>query len=314
MKKLNFGLFLALFAVALFTSCEKDDEPDSPMTQNIVELAEATPELSTLVQAINHADLGATLSGTDAYTVFAPTNAAFDAFLSGLGVTSIVEVDKDVVARTLLYHVVGGTVKSTDLTGGYVGTAAMYGSTMSPLDVFVNLDSGVKINESTVTTADVEADNGVVHIVDKVLALPSVVTHALDNPNFSVLVQALTRDDLGVDYVGILTGSGPFTVFAPTNAAFTALLEELGATSLADIDAATLNAVLQYHVVADANVLSGDLSNGQEVTTFGGSTFTVDTSNGVVFTDARGRTSTVVEADVQADNGVVHAIDKVILP
>jgi len=160
----------------------------------------------------------------------------------------------------------------------------------------------------------VSASNGVVHIIDKVILTPTVVNQALNNPNFSTLVAALTRSDLGVDYVTLLSGTGPFTVFAPTNAAFTALLTELGFANLNAIPAATLNAVLQYHVVNGANVRSTQLTNQQVVTTFGGGAFKVDLTGGAKIVDAKNRISNIIATDVQGANGVVHAIDKVILP
>lgn len=314
MKKSLFSLlFLSLFAIA-FTAC-KDDEVTPVEVMNIVELAQNTPDLSILAEAVVHADLVSVLSGTDKYTVFAPTNAAFTALLTSLGVSKIQDVDKNIVKSILLYHVVAGDVKSTDLSTGYVKTAATFGTTTSNLSLFVNTASGVKLNnEASVTKADVAAENGTVHIIDKVLTLPTVVLHALSNPNFSTLVLALTRPDLGVDYVTLLSGNGPFTVFAPTNAAFASLLTELGVSSLDAIPAATLNSVLQYHVVAGANVLSTQLTEGQQVTTFQGGKFTIGLAGGASITDAKGRKSNIVAVDVQGTNGVVHAIDKVILP
>ena len=314
MKKLRFSLlFLSIVALA-FTAC-KDVETTPVGAKNIVELAQGTPDLSILVEAVIHADLVSVLSGTDKYTVFAPTNAAFTALLTSLGVAKITDVDKNIVKAILLYHVVGGDVKSTALTTGYVKTAGTFGTTTSNLSIFVNTASGVKLNgDATVTTADVAAENGTVHIINKVLTLPTVVGHALSNPEFSTLVLALTRADLGVDYVTLLSGTGPFTVFAPTNAAFAALLTELGVASLNDIPAATLNAVLQYHVVAGANVLSTQLTEGQQVTTYQGGKFTIGLAGGASITDAKGRKSKIVVVDVQGTNGVVHAIDKVILP
>ena len=310
-KSLLFLLFVSVFAIA-FTACKDDEETD---VKNIVELAQATPDLSILVDAVIHADLVSVLSGTDKYTVFAPTNAAFTTLLTSLGVSKIEDVDKNVVKSILLYHVVGGDVRSTALTTGYVKTAATFGTTSSNLSLFVNTASGVKLNnEATVTTANVVAENGVVHIIDKVLTLPNVVAHALNNPDFSILVQALTRTDLGVDYVTLLSGNGPFTVFAPTNGAFSALLAELNVASLNDIPAATLNSVLQYHVVAGSNVLSTQLTEGQQVTTYQGGKFTIGLAGGASITDAQGRKSFIVAVDVQGTNGVVHAIDKVILP
>ena len=310
MKKLFFLLFLSLSAGVLFTSCDKDDDDQ----QSVVELAQGNSELSILVDALTRADLVTTLSGNGPFTVLAPTNAAFNDLLATLGANSLDDVPVDVLKNILLNHVISGDVRSTALTNGYVTTLAE-GPNNSPISLLVDLSSGVTFNNSAkVTTADVEASNGVVHIIDAVITVPTIVNHALNNPDFSILVSALTRGDLGVDYVGLLSGDGPFTVFAPTNDAFAALLTELGASSLNDIDAATLNAVLQYHVVSGANVRSAQLTDGQQVTTFQGGTFTVNLGDGAKITDGQGRETNIIAVDVQGSNGVVHAIDRVILP
>lgn len=315
MKKVLYGLFVALSATFLLNACKDDDEDP----KNIVELAQGDANLSTLVRALERTDLVGVLNGTDQFTVFAPTNAAFSALFTTLstpGNTITVEnIDATVLKRTLLYHVVGGEVRSSAITTGYVKSAATFGSTTNALSLYIEKGSGVKINGSVnVTTADVDASNGVVHVVDKVITLPTVVNQALNNPNFTSLVVALTRADLGVDYVATLSGAGPFTVFAPTNAAFAALLTELNLTSLNDIPEATLNAVLQYHVLGGANVVAAQLTEGQEVTALSGKKFTIQLAGGAKIQDAQGRTSNIVVTDVQADNGVVHAIDKVLLP
>jgi uncharacterized surface protein with fasciclin (FAS1) repeats len=134
------------------------------------------------------------------------------------------------------------------------------------------------------------------------------------NPDFSILVQALTRSDLSTNYATFLEGDGPFTVFAPTNAAFAALLTELSAPDLASIPAATLEAVLTYHVVGNANVLAGSLTEGQVVTTAQTGTFTISLAGGAKITDGAGRETNIIATDIQAGNGVVHAIDRVLLP
>ncbi|HRI58910.1 MAG TPA: fasciclin domain-containing protein [Saprospiraceae bacterium] len=311
MKNFVFSLFIALGAAFVFTACEDTDNGES---QNIVEVAQSNPELSTLVAAVQRAGLVDELSGPGPLTVFAPTNQAFSDLLAALGFANLEAVPVDVLTDVLLNHVVGAEVKSGDLTTGYVETLLAYGSTTSYINNYVDLTSGVKIGGSTVTTADVEASNGVIHIINKVIVPPTVVNQALNNPNFSSLVAALTRPDLGVDYVTLLSGTGPFTVFAPTNAAFTALLTELGVGSLNDIPADVLNKVLQYHVVSGANVRSTQLTDEQEVTTFGGQKFTIDLTGGAKIKDAAGRTSNIIATDVQGSNGVVHAIDKVLLP
>ncbi|MBK6930635.1 MAG: fasciclin domain-containing protein [Saprospirales bacterium] len=310
MKNLFFFFLLALGAGVLFPSCKDDD--DNP--QSIVELAQGNANLSILVEALQRADLLTTLNADGPFTVLAPTNAAFTALLTSLGVSSLNDIPVAQLRAILLNHVLAGDVRSGSLATGYVSTLAQ-GPDNSPISLFADVASGIRFNGSaSVTTADLAATNGVVHIIDKVLTLPNVVNHALNNPNFSTLVAALTRPDLGVDYVSILSGNGPFTVFAPTNAAFTALLQELGVSDLNAIPAATLNAVLQYHVVNGANVRSAQLTNGQQVTTLQGGSFTVNLGDGAKITDGQNRISTIIAVDVQGSNGVIHAIDRVILP
>jgi uncharacterized surface protein with fasciclin (FAS1) repeats len=316
MKTVKF-LLPALFlgAVVSFSSCSEDDDDVIVEEQNIVELAQGNADLSSLVAAATRAGLVDELSDENAnLTVFAPTNAAFSAFLTANGFASVDEVPVDLLTQILLNHVVGSELKAADLTTGYVSTLATFGATTANISLFVNTSGGVTLNGgAAVATADVDASNGVVHVIDEVIGLPTVVTFATSNPDFSILVQALTRPDLTTDFVEILSGAGPFTVFAPTNAAFAALLTELGVASLNDIPVATLEAVLTYHVVG-ANVRAAALSEGQVVTTLNGGTFTIGLTGGASITDENNRVANIVATDVQGANGVVHVLDKVILP
>ena len=301
-----------------FTACD-DDESDTPsVSSSIVEIAQNDTRFTSLVAALTQANLVSVLEGAGPFTVFAPTNEAFDTFLSDNGFAALDEVPNDVLSSVLLNHVVGAKVLSTDLSTGYVSTSATEATTSSPLSLYVDLSSGVRFNGvSSVSQADVEASNGVIHVVDAVIGLPTVVTHALANENFTSLVAALTRNDLTTDYVSILSGAGPFTVFAPTNDAFQALLDSNSDwNTLADIPTATLEAVLNYHVVSGANVRSTDLSDGQNVTTISNdATFSINISGtDVSITDAQSRTSNITFTDVQGSNGVVHVVDGVLLP
>ena len=208
-----------------------DDEPQ----RNIVELAKNTPELSILVEAVVAADLAATLS-TGTLTVFAPTNAAFAALLTELGVSKeALLANKPLLTAVLTYHVLGSTVARADVPLGKAITPVSGG--------FFKIESnnGLKITDgrnrvSTITATDIQASNGVVHLVDRVL-LPAdkdIVATASALPDFSILVEAVVAAGLA----STLQGTGPFTVFAPTNAAFAALLTELG-VSKADLLANT---------------------------------------------------------------------------
>jgi len=313
MNKFFLSVLLLGAAVLVVPAC-KDGEDTTPASNNILDVLKNDANLSTLVSALERADLDQVFAGTDEYTLFAPTNAAFTQLLTDLGANSLNDIPVDVLTNVLLNHVVTGEKKAASLSTGYINSLLPYNGSSVNQTLFINTASGVKVNDATVTAADADASNGVVHTINKVLLPTTVVNQALNNPEFSTLVAALTRSDLGVDYVGLLNGTGPFTVFAPTNAAFASLLTELNLPNLNAIPAATLNSVLQYHVVNGANVRAENLTNGQVVTTFGGGTFTVGLTGGAKITDAKARVSNIIATNVQANNGVVHAIDKVLLP
>ncbi len=131
----------------------------------------------------------------------------------------------------------------------------------------------------------------------------SVVEIAVSNPDFSILVEAVAKADL----VGALSADGPFTVFAPTNDAFTSLFKDLGVSGVSDLTAEQLAPILTYHVVS-GRVMSSDLSN-TSVETLNGKTINVDLSDGVKINDSK-----VIAADISGKNGVIHVIDKVLLP
>ena len=319
--KLNKLLFLLTFSLFII-SCDNDDndEPTEQVVLTIVEIAAQQSDLSILVEALTAADgdLLTTLSGGN-FTVLAPTNDAFAGFLSANGFASLDEVPTDVLSNILLNHVITGSVMSTDLASvgsGYTTTNAtnMDGDNLS---LYFSTSSGVEFNgQSSVVLADIPATNGIVHVVDAVIGLPTVVTFATTNPTFETLVAALTRDDLSEDFVSILSTTdepSPFTVFAPTNDAFASLLSELSVDSLGDIDVATLELTLATHVVVEANVRSGDLTNGMSITTIGDG-LTVSLDAGPQLIDLNDRIANIIAVDVQAYNGVVHVIDKVVLP
>ncbi|WP_320110570.1 fasciclin domain-containing protein [Draconibacterium orientale] len=278
--------------------------PEMQKSNTIADIAVANSEFSILVEALMKADLVGAVADSEAeLTVFAPTNDAFVALLSELGATSLDDVPVETLTDILLYHVIGSKAMSTDLSSGYFPTLSTFSD--NNLSMYIEVGEGVTINgNTTVIAADVEADNGVIHVVDKVILPPSVVDIAIANENFSTLVSAVVKAGL----VDALSGEGPFTVFAPTNAAFDALFAELGIAGIDDLSAEQLTPILLYHVVS-GNVLSTDLANGEVPTLKEGSSITVDLSSGVMINE-----SNVVAADVQGANGVVHVIDKVLLP
>jgi uncharacterized surface protein with fasciclin (FAS1) repeats len=314
MKNLKYFIY-GLLIVSSFSLASCGDDDSTPEQLDIVDTAIATDDLSILVDALTQANLVSTLQGEGPFTVFAPTNAAFQKLLdSNPSWNSLSDIDNATLANVLKFHVLAANVKAADLTDTYV-TSLATGPDNRQIVLQVDVTGGVKFNgTANPLTTDIITKNGTVHIIDEVMLPPTVVNLALNNPTFSTLVAALTRSDLTTDYVSILSGAGPFTVFAPTNAAFQALLDSNTAwNSLNDIPVATLEAVLNYHVISGANVQAGALVDNQQVASIGGS-LTVDLSNGPKLETTSGQSIDILLTDVQGANGVVHVIDRVLLP
>merc|ERR1711865_830741 len=270
---------------------------------NIVQLAQSVPDLSTLVTALVDGKLTDALSGTGPFTVFAPTNPAFAKIPAAtlarlLDPANIKELD-----ALLEYHVIAG--------------AAIFANDLKPtqevktlqgdkLKIVVNAGR-VTVNNNKVTAADNAASNGVVHIIDGVLLLPkNIVQLAQSVPDLSTLVTALVDGKL----TDALSGTGPFTVFAPTNEAFAKIP---AATLIRLLDPANikeLDALLEYHVIAGAAIFAKDLKPTQEVKTLEGEKLKIVVNAGRVTVNK----NTVTAADNAASNGVVHIIDGVLLP
>lgn len=271
--------------------------------QDIVDIASGDENFESLVAALTKAELVETLQGDGPFTVFAPTDDAFDQLLTDLGVASLDDLTAEQLTPILLYHVLNGKVMSTDLENGYVSTLSPGAIEQTNASLLVDADMSMLNGSTSITSADLSASNGVIHVIDEVLLPPNVVNIAQNNSNFSSLVDAVVKADL----VETLSGDGPFTIFAPTDEAFAQLLNDMGATSLDDIALDDLVAILQKHVVS-GNVLSSDLTSG-DVTTLNGD-ISVEVGDGVTINGDINVTAT----DIQGTNGVVHVIDKVILP
>jgi len=315
MNKSKINLFnictiaLALLSLSfLVSSCNNDDDTPMLPEDDIVTLAQSNSDLSTLVAALTKfPSLVTTLSSDGTYTVFAPTNAAFDGLLTALGKNSIDDLPESVLEDVLEYHVLTTTLTSTELTTGSQ-------TTVGGEDIEVNTASGVVLNSSTnVTTADVSASNGVVHIVDAVLIPPTitpiigtVVEAAFFNPDFSVLVSALSIADL---VNTLIDPDGTFTVFAPTNSGFAAI--GITPENINDFTPTQLTPILLYHVLG-SEVASGSLTNGQVVTPLSEDDFYVSLpAAGGAFINGN---SEITAFDLQYSNGVVHVINRTLQP
>lgn len=269
-------------------------------------------------------------------TIFAPSDAAFQALFDANDLDGISDLPTDLITSIVLNHIVEGEFKAADLSSGYLSTMSQIGPNNNRKNISMYVDvsnNGVLINgKSTVTTPDVDAINGVLHIVDAVIELPTIADFAVANPLFSSLIQAVQHadtgriiaDDADPDDQGVSPGienvlrapEAELTLFAPTNTAFSDLLLELdptGATALMDVDPLAVVAILIRHLITNEIVTSGELETGELV--IRNTIFNVDTMNFTI-TDPRGRVSNIITdlVDIVAVNGVIHAIDKVLLP
>ncbi len=262
----------------------------------VVDAASKRYFFETLVQAVVDAQLATALSDENAtLTVFAPTDEAFANLPDGL----LASLTTQQLAEILQYHVLGAQVASGDLN------PEQEPASLTGESVFVTVDNGdITVNGSSsvdVNRADITTNNGIIHTIDRVLlpdAYGTIVDAAAKRYFLSSLVGAVVEAQLDDD----LSAAGPFTVFAPTNEAFAALPAVPTGQELID--------VLTYHVIP-SQVLSGDLQASQTVTTLNGATVDITVSGDTVTING---TVEVSRADLQANNGVIHVIDGVLLP
>jgi transforming growth factor-beta-induced protein len=310
-NKIIYGAASALFLFAGLSGCGGDS--DSP--PDVYQEARANG-FTDLVAAVDAAGLKETLeAGNAQYTVFAPTNAAFEATATQLGFTSapamIAALPPTALASLLKYHVLGQR-ESASMLNGMTSATTLYTVNGAGATLALSATGGLSITDADlttahVTTADVAASNGVIHVVDKVLVPPSllnVVQMASLNAKFTTLVGAVKSAGLET----ALSGTGPFTVFAPTNDAFAAIQ-----STVAALDTAQLTTVLEYHVVGQA-VAAADIPFGQPIATLANQNITINSATPPTITDTTETPARIVATDVKASNGIIHVIDKVLIP
>ncbi len=289
---------LAMLVATSAAACS-DDDPLQVSEPTIVEVARQAGSFTTLLAAVDAAGLTSTLEGDGPFTVFAPSDEAFAKIPSDA--LDALLADQDLLTQVLTYHVVPGRVMASEVVG--LSSA----STVNGKRLSITVDGGaVMVDQANVVATDIEAGNGVIHVIDDVLfpePVLNLVQTARKAGSFTTLLAALEAASL----TSVLEGEGPFTVFAPTDAAFAALPEGTLDALLADPE--TLASILTYHVVS-GRLASGDVAALSSATTVNGADVTISVDGGTVFVnDAK-----VVTADVAASNGVIHVIDKVILP
>jgi uncharacterized surface protein with fasciclin (FAS1) repeats len=309
-SKILYKYMFAFIALTCITSCD-EDEVKYPLLgeepRNLTEILTETADLSSLLAALNQVGLDETFGTETTFTVFAPNNNAFDAI-------NVSSLDSTALRNVLLNHVLETTTAdyTSTMSSGYLTTMAT-GPDGNNLSFYTNTEGNLKFNGVASLVAgmyDKGATNGILHEVDAVLAPPTIVDHTLANPDYSMLAEAINKADL----VEALSGAGPFTLFAPNNDAFNAFMLEVngafGWSTLDDIPVDVLTEVLLYHVVSGSNIVSAVI-DGRTPTTMQGETFSI---SGTTIEDSSYSNTNIVLTDVQGVNGIVHGIDKVLLP
>jgi transforming growth factor-beta-induced protein len=264
----------------------------------------ASEKAKTLAAAVTAAGLVETLKGTGPFTVFAPTDAAFSAIQSDVDMLMKPE-NKAQLAQVLKCHVVSGKLKAADLREGQILTTV----DGNKLNISTMSDGRIMVGDAHIITKDVEASNGIIHIVDMVILPPKPKVKMKDIVGIaSESAKTLAAAVNAAGLVGTLQGEGPFTVFAPTDAAFAAIQKDVD-NLLKPQNKAKLSNILTYHVVS-GKAMAADLKDGQELTTVQGSKLKVSIKNGKVMING----ANVISADIPASNGVIHVIDKVVMP
>jgi transforming growth factor-beta-induced protein len=276
-------------AAPLDSSTPADSAARDASLPTIVEVALADGRFTVLAGAVQRAGIASVLAGPGPLTVFAPTDAAFAKLPPG----TLDGLTNDQLKQVLTYHAVNGRAVSSSLKSGPV-------TTLAELSAFVTVSgSSVKVNDANVTTADVQASNGVVHVIDTVLLPPNLVQAAQYAGSFTTLVSAVGTAGLAD---ALSDPNANLTVLAPTDAAFAALPPG----TVAGLSTTQLASLLQYHVLP-AEVLSTQLVAGPQSTLLTGKQVTISLTGGPKVNDAN-----IVITDVRTTNGVIHAIDKVL--
>ena len=288
---------------------EPAEEQMVEASNSIVNIAVNDGRFETLVTAVTAAGLAETLSGEGNFTVFAPTDDAFAALPAGT-VEALLEDPQGALTNVLLYHVVDGKVMASDVVG--LDTA----TTLSGEAIAISAsDAGVFLNETVaVIITDIEADNGVIHVIDAVLLPPSMMAEEEMSSIAEIAAQAGTFNTLlaALEAAGLaetFAGEGSFTVFAPTDDAFAALPEGTVEALLADPEGA-LTDILTYHVV-EGKVMASDVVALDAATTLNGKEISIMVDGDSVILN---ETVKVTATDIEASNGVIHVIDAVLLP
>jgi len=310
--------------ITVVSSCTSIDDGNAIATPNpnnldILALARISTDLSLFVAAVEQANLVDFFQSTSGITVFPPINAAFITYLDNNGFSSLEDIPNDTLAELLRNHVVRETITFENLETGYFTNESTSGPDGTNLSTFVNISNGIIINgTSRVILGDVNATNGILHLVNTVIELPDVFTFLNADPSFASLANAIDINNPTSNLTEQLAMAEPFTLFAPQSMAFQEALNSLGVTTINEIETSLLTDILTHHIVLGNSQLE-NLTNGDILNTLEGDAITITLPgtdiNRADLTDGSGTSGIgLLTADIQATNGVLHSLDTVLIP
>ena len=326
----HIATLLKISSIALLTlfvfSCHSDDDNNVP-DRTVYELLSDNAELSTFKAAVDRIpelrellnDEGGVIpSFSGSLTVFAPTNAAFDAFLPTVGAATIDDVSLTDLAIYLANHITQDETDSNTMETETMGYLTTFGN----ISMFFNASgSTIALNGNAgIVKSDLRATNGIVHTTNAIIQIPTLTTFMNVNPDFGTMRDALlmTEAQAGSPINNELSTFTQYTVFVPTNNAFDSLYDEVGIGDISDINPVTLEDIIEAHIIKNHNITAANIGDavGGILFTFGAALdVNVDAAGNYTLTDPQDRpAATVIRTDVRAANGIIHIIDKVLLP
>lgn len=320
-KNVQFA-FLAFLICFGLLACDSDSDPideTTPEPTNIMDFLKVNG-YDSLAVALETTRVLSELDEEFEYTLFAPTNAAFQNYLANNNFESMGEIPETLIAKLLMNHLLEGAIRTSDFSTGYIETMAKAGPNNENLSLYINKEFGLLINGvSTIKSPDNEMENLIVHGVHQVIDLPLIDTFIYpgeehdDDPRFDSLSDVIFWNGPRFDE------NSAYTVFAPINEAFAAFYSEYGEEEEfyredPEMGSITLRNIVEYHIISKVNLRSEELIDGMTVTTVQGEDLTINLNGEVTLTDVNGRTATIITKDIQAVNGVIHAIDTVLIP
>lgn len=317
MKSLLTQFFLIFSLLVLVTACADEDDNGNVINgPTALDFLIDSPNHNIFLDALISTQLDESIENSRSITLFAPTDQAFSVFLAANNYASIHSIPEELLRTLLLYHIQSETRMLDQFNSQYYKTQANVDG--NQMDAFISFSNNIlRINDAaSVTTGDTRVSNGVVHVVDQVLELPSVITLIFADPNFSNLETALNREGLSISLDDNASASAPFTIFAPTNAAFTALIASDpndNLNSFQDVlNQNNFDDKLLYHILGNQRLALDDFVDGQILNPLGTGTFRINTNAGITIHDGNGTITNLTATNITAFNGIIHQLDFVL--